>query len=436
MSTADIQGLRPTITLFGAVTLAIGIVVGAGMLALPGLVYREAGGWALWSWVLDALLVAPLLVVFASLGRRFPSAGGVAGFVGEAFPRAAIGVSYLLLGTFALGIPAIALTGATYLVHGLDLAIGGASSAVTASVVAAALLATGLLATWAGTRFAGALQNVVVVALTVCLVAVAVGAAPHWASIDFQVGQPSVAGVWSGAALAFFAFTGWEMLAFTAEEFRNPRRDFPIAVVLSFVVVTGLYLGIAAAVQALVPPDSPDLAGAPFLAAVERLSGMRVPGWAVAGLVTGIIVVNLNGACWAASRLLFDIGRRGWAPAALRLGTVSGQDGTPRAAAGGIALIFGSVLLLQAGELVSLETLLRTAGQNFFLLYVVCVAVYMTLGNGLAARVFGGLAMLACLVFAKAYGWGVAYAAVLFIAPYAFRAVVRSPSATETSNRA
>ena len=33
------------------------IVIGAGMLSLPGLVYRETGGWAVWAWLLDGLLV-------------------------------------------------------------------------------------------------------------------------------------------------------------------------------------------------------------------------------------------------------------------------------------------------------------------------------------------------------------------------------------------
>ncbi|MHA7066211.1 APC family permease [Azospirillum argentinense] len=426
MSAPDANALRPTISLFGAVTLAIGIVVGAGMLALPGLVYQQAGGWALWSWCLDAVVVAPLLVVFASLGRRFPSAGGVSGFVAEAFPWAAIGTSYLLLGTFALGIPAIALTGATYIVQGLG--TDSATAPALTAAVGAVLLGTGLLATWAGAKFAGRLQDIVVMVLAACLIAVTLGAVPHWSAIDFRAGSPSLSGLWGGAALAFFAFTGWEMLAFTAEEFKNPKRDFPIAVVLSFVVVTGLYLGISAAVQALVPLDSPQLAGAPFLAVVENLAGGRVPGVAVAVLVTGIIVVNLNGACWAASRLLFDIGRRGWAPASLRLGTVNGS-GTPRAAVGGMALIFGSVLVAQAAGIVSLETLLMTAGQNFFLLYLASGAVYVALGRSAASRIFGGLAVMGCLLFAKAYGWGLVYAVIVFSVPYLAKRIFR-PSRT------
>lgn len=427
MSAPETQELRRTISLFGAVALAVGIVVGAGMLALPGLVYQRANGWALGSWALDALLVVPLLIVFASLGRRFPTAGGVAGFVAQAFPQAAMGTSYVLVGTFALGIPAIALTGATYIVHGMGLE--GSSSARTTAAVAAALLATGLAATWAGAKVAGALQNVVVTVLVACLAATLVGSLGTWDRIDFASGSPTPAGLWSGAALAFFAFTGWEMLAFTAEEFKNPRRDFPLAVALGFLVVTALYLGVAAAVQALVPLDSPRLAGAPFIAMVETLSRGTIPGATVAAVVTGIIVVNLNGACWAASRLLYDVGRRGWAPGAMRLGTLVGGTATPRPAVGWLTLVFGVVLAGHAAGLVTLETLLQTAGQNFFLLYLASVAVYVALGRGLSVRFFGVAALAVCLVFAQAYRWGLAYAAALFVAPYLGRALFASRQA-------
>ena len=83
--TGSPQALKKTIGLYGAVSLALGIVLGAGMLSLPGLVYRESGGWAVFAWLLDAALVVPLLFVFAALGRRFPSAGGVAGSWGRPF---------------------------------------------------------------------------------------------------------------------------------------------------------------------------------------------------------------------------------------------------------------------------------------------------------------------------------------------------------------
>ena len=159
-------GLQKTIGLYGAVALALGIVIGAGMLSLPGLVYREAGGWAVWAWVLDALLVLPLLFVFALLGRRFPSAGGVAGFVGAAFPGLKVGCSYLLVGTFSLGLPAIALTGAGYVASSFGVTVAE-SGLWPITAIAAAIVAGVLGMAWLGGKFAGAVQNIVVKKFTV-----------------------------------------------------------------------------------------------------------------------------------------------------------------------------------------------------------------------------------------------------------------------------
>lgn len=422
------ENLNKTIGLYGAVTLAVGIVVGAGMLALPGLVYRAAEGWAVASWLLDGLLVLPLLVVFVDLARRFPSAGGVAGFVGAAFPGLRVGCSYLLIGTFSLGLPAIALTGGNYLAGGFGLS--GGELHLAGVGLAAAILLCALSLAWGGAKAAGRVQNVVVTLLVAGLAVVALLAVLHWESIDFQAGDPSVHGVWTGMALAFFAFTGWEMLAFTAEEFKNPRRDFPLAVAISFVVVLALYVGAALAVQALVELDHPMLASAPLLVVLERGLSTAATPLAVAGVVAAIILVNLNGACWAASRLLFDVGRQGWAPRQFNLQRLSGVSATPRTAIGGLsALLFTALALAGLGQ-IGLDDMLRLAGQNFFLLYTLAVVAYLRLATGLASRLFGGAALLVCLVFMQIFGWGLLYAAALFALPYAVRYTVARPLAS------
>jgi len=417
---APASTLNRTIGLYGAVSLALGIVLGAGMLSLPGLVYAESQGWAVFAWVLDGALVLPLLFVFAVLGRRYPSAGGVAGFVGQAFPGLQIGCSYLLAGTFALGLPAIAVTGTSYFVGALGLAEAPVGRlAVTAS--AATIIVLVLAMAWIGARFAGTVQNLIVSVLVGSFVYAAAVSAPYWPSIDFTAGTPSWRGVWSGMGLAFFAYTGWEMLAFTAEEFKNPRRDFPIAVAISFVLILGLYIGVALSVQAVVPLDHPMLTTAPFLAVVRATTDLAAASTILTLLVLAIIVTNLNGASWAASRLLFDIGRKGWAPRRLALHSLRGAAAVPRPAILALGLILGSVLAGYGAGLLDLADLLRIAGQNFFLLYTFSILAYVRLAQSAGARVFGVVALAVCVIFAGTFGWGLLYAAAVFTLPYLVR---------------
>lgn len=55
------------------------------MFAVPALAALVAGNNSLWAWPVLIILVFPIAIVFAILGRHYPSAGGVAHFVGMAF---------------------------------------------------------------------------------------------------------------------------------------------------------------------------------------------------------------------------------------------------------------------------------------------------------------------------------------------------------------
>ncbi len=413
------QELKRTVGPFGAVALALGIVIGAGMFSLPGLVYAESGGWAVLAWVLDGVLILPLLVIFSSLGRRFPGAGGVTEFISNAFPSLKPGCAYILIGAFALGLPAIALTGAGYIASffGLD---GRSDSAWIISGIAGGFLlpVTGLA--WKGASLSGYVQNVVVTLLVVCLAVVAILAIPGWGSIDFSVGNPTWPGVWNGMALAIFAYTGWEMLACISEEFEHPERDFPMAVALSFAIVLLLYVGIALAVQAYVEPGNSSLVTAPFLAVIEAIIGDHALSRTLFTILTAVVIsANLNGAVWAASRSIFDVGRDGWTPRWMALHVL--ESATPRRALLFLSVIFIVVLLLYAVEALSLTDLLRTAGQNFFVLYLIAVAAFLKLETAAHRKAFGAITLLICLVFGGVFGWGLLYSAVLFCLPYLVR---------------
>jgi amino acid efflux transporter len=66
-----------------------------------------AGDNSLWAWPALILLVFPIAIVFAVLGRHFPSAGGVAHFVNMAFgSRMERVTGWLFLSVIPVGLPA------------------------------------------------------------------------------------------------------------------------------------------------------------------------------------------------------------------------------------------------------------------------------------------------------------------------------------------
>ncbi|WP_166178594.1 APC family permease [Rubrobacter tropicus] len=405
--------MEGTLTVTSAVALALGVVIGAGLLALPGLAYREAGPAAVYAWVIDGLIVVPLLVIFGYLGSRHPQAGGIAGFVREGFgPRAGAATETLLLGTFSLGIPAIAIVGGDYLSY----LTGGGDAMASAAAAVLVLLAGTTNA--AGARLSGSVQQIV----SYLLVAVLCGVAVAGLTAGFS-GAGSAAGsgiaplsAWAGAVpalgLVFFAFTGWEMLSFTTEEYKNPRRDYPIAVAVSFVVVIGLYVALALAVQLLLSPDDPRISSAPIAAVLEESVGIW-SGGTMAGVGVAIVVANVNGATWAASRLAFSSAREGLLPGGLARVTTGSR--LPRNAVVVTTAAFLVVVAAHAAGAFSQQAMLSLAGQNFFLLYLFSVGAYLRLVRSWPARAFGLCALLPCLLVAGSFGWGLLYPAVLVV---------------------
>ncbi|MCE5394656.1 MAG: amino acid permease, partial [Acidithiobacillus sp.] len=113
--------LNKHLTIPHAVALVVGMVVGAGYLVIPGIVYHTAGKAALSAWILNGVVIIPLLMIFARIGASHPSADGLSGYFGIAFGRhAKHAMQILVLITFILAMPAIAIVGgeyASYVMH-------------------------------------------------------------------------------------------------------------------------------------------------------------------------------------------------------------------------------------------------------------------------------------------------------------------------------
>ena len=134
---------------------------------LPGLAYQDAGASSIYVWVICALLVTPLLVIFSALGAKYPSAGGVAGFMQNAFSRhISSATEMMLLGTFGLGIPAIALTGSYYVNTLITVDIQFETIALVISLL---MIFVAFLVNYLGAAISGNIQKYLAITLVLAL---------------------------------------------------------------------------------------------------------------------------------------------------------------------------------------------------------------------------------------------------------------------------
>jgi basic amino acid/polyamine antiporter, APA family len=134
-----------------------------------------------------------------------------------------------------------------------------------------------------------------------------------------------VLGIISAASVVFFAYIGFDVVATTAEEAKNPQRDLPRGIIGSLVICTVLYVAVALVITGMVKYDEIDTSAA--LATAFRDVGQGgfatlISAGAVAGLTTVVMTLIIG-----AVRVLFAMSRDGLLP--VRLAHVNPKTGTP-----------------------------------------------------------------------------------------------------------
>ncbi|MDV3126865.1 amino acid permease [Mycobacterium sp. 21AC1] len=170
-------------------------------------------------------------------------------------------------------------------------------------------------------------------------------------------------GLLAGASIVFFAFIGFDIVATTAEETKNPQRDVPRGILGSLAIVTVLYVAVAVVLSGMVSYTVlRDAGNDANLATAFRENGLDwaatvISIGALAGLTTVVVVLMLG-----QTRVLFAMSRDGLMPRRL---AKTGTHGTPVR----ITVIVGLLVAVAAsvfpmdklGEMVNIGTLFAFA---------------------------------------------------------------------------
>ncbi|HLT09457.1 MAG TPA: APC family permease [Micromonosporaceae bacterium] len=395
------QGQRSgSLTVAQAAALSIGAVLGTGVIGLPALGAQTAGPASLVAWLALVLLSVPLAATFAALGARYPDSGGVATYARRAFgSRAAIVVGWSFYFAAPVGAPAAGMFAGAYVA-----AAFGGGAATTIGTAAALILIVAVANFW-GVRISGKVQLVLSGLLIAMLVTATVTALPHADPANLQPFAPYGWGsVAVAAGVLVWGFVGWEAVTSLAGELRRPARDVPRATMIALVVISVLYLAVAAA-SVLVLGAWTGATEAPLaeLLAIGVGGQTRVFTAFAAVLLT---MGTLNAYYAAAAKLGSALGRDGSLPAWFAPGSESG--GVPRRSlavfAGISAVAFLPVLIADAGT----RTLVLLTTGSLVLVYVIGMAAALRL---LPPRTFARRA--------AGLGFAAVLALYLVIGPYA-----------------
>lgn len=349
-ATAHHDQPRPLLGLREAVTLIVGIVVGAGIFKAPALVAGMSASAATMflAWLLGGAVSLAGALCYAELSTAYASAGGDYHFLQRAYGRAVAFLfgwaRYAVITTGSIALLAFVFGDYLAQVAPLPFLPAQASSALYA---AASVLVLGLL-NLRGLRSGSATQSwlTFVEVGGLLLVAVAALLLPEAApSAAPPVPAPSSdgdAGGSFGLAMVFVLLTygGWNEAAYLSAEVRDGAVNMVRSLVLAVLIVTGLYLLVTWGYWHGLGMHGLASSPAPAAELMKRAFG-RGGEQAIALLVAVSSLTSINATMIVGARTGYAMGRD-WRPLAW-LARWDGRRGTPTLA---MLLQCGAALLL------------------------------------------------------------------------------------------
>ncbi|HYO77087.1 MAG TPA: APC family permease [Thermoanaerobaculia bacterium] len=268
-TTESTNKLVRTVGFWGLVAMCINAVVGSGVFLLPHESFVLLGTFSLWAPLLFAIPVFILVLNFAEASSHFDQPGGAYLYARSAFGDF-IGFETGWMNWIAR------VTSLASLSNGMVLALallnpalgqGGARHAIIIAIL-------GILALihFLGVRYGAASIYVFTLGKLVPLVGFIIVALLAWKSnpIPGSFVLPGAGTNWAEATLfMLFAYAGFENLGVPAGEFRNPRRDLPLALLAGTLAIAAIYalaqLGAMSALPDLSKSNTPIASAAAVL---------------------------------------------------------------------------------------------------------------------------------------------------------------------------
>jgi basic amino acid/polyamine antiporter, APA family len=374
--------LKRTMGLMALTLFSVGSIVGTGIFVILGEAVPKAGPAVLVSFILAAITCAFSALSYAELAGTIPVSGSSYSYTYATLGELIAWVcGWCLMLEYGVSVAAVAVGWGQYLNEFLatfnvqipaELAnppgVNGGVFNIPSIIV---VVLCGLLLLRGASESATA--NTIMVFLKIGILA-------FFCVVAFTAFDPSnlmpfaplgIVGIQAAASQVFFSYIGFDAASTAGEEAKNPRRDLPIAIILSLVIVTVIYVTVTLAALGAQGGETVTEAGQTYYkwgdgsgeaVLAQIVADVTGSSWAPAlislGAVISIFSVVLT-VMYGQTRILFAMGRDGLLPRVFT--KVNPRTQTPTTntiiVTVVIALLAGFVPLGQLAEATSIGTL-------------------------------------------------------------------------------
>jgi len=372
--TAGRPGLKRVLKPADLVVMGIGGIIGTGVFVLSGVAAGQHAGNALpISFVIAGIACLFAALCYAEFAAMIPVAGSAYTYCYTALGEIwAWIIGWDLILEYGLAISAVAIGWSGYfcvlltsaglpIPPALSQPIGTDGGLINLPAIIIVLALTLLLVHGTG-KSAKANAAIVAIKIFVILLFIVLGAGAIQPA-NYEPFLPPLGwfGVFSGAAVVFFAFIGFDAVVTAAEETENPQKSMPIGIIGSLLVAIVLYVIVAIVLTGIIPWQDltlPAALNAPIAFALEQIGFSWAAALISIGAICGMTSVLLV-MIFGQSRILYAMSRDGLLP-----GLFSAVHPVTRTPAN-VTLFVGLITSLVAGffplsivaELVNIGTL-------------------------------------------------------------------------------
>ncbi len=304
-------GFKRNISLFMAVMIGIGAMMGPGIFALPGELAKMVGPLGVLSYLALGLVVIPTALNYSELGASLPVAGGGYSFVSRLAPKP---VAFLTGWFFWIGnVLACSMYALIFALTFREYFWAAAPIPVTVVVITAIFLVLNLR---------GASQSLKVIAI---MNVIELGVLGGFAVLGaFRIEPANLDPIapmgWGpflpSMALIYVSFVGFDLITVAAEEIVAPGKTIPRAIMITLAAGLIIYVVVVFVMMGAVHHGDLAQSSVPFIFAADRMFG---PWGRWAGILATIMasLSAFSVTLGASARILYALGRDGHLPPAV-----------------------------------------------------------------------------------------------------------------------
>lgn len=334
-------------------------MISSGIFVLPGLVFAQSGPAVILAYLLAAVLIFPTMLAKSELATAMPKSGGTYFFIDRSM-GSLLGIFGGFANWFSLSFKsAFALIGLGSFAVLVQPDITGPEVKLIAVIVCLVFTVMNILSV----KTAGRIQIVLVIVLiSIMFMYIARGfisTHPDYYSPFMPRGFLSLI---PSAGLVFVSFGGLTKIADIAEEIENPGRNIPLGMLLSFFIVSAIYILTVGVTVGIVP--AAQLSGSPIPLSLGAGNVMGKAGVVILSLAAIMaFVTTANAGILAASRTPLAMSRDQLLPKLFS--KQSKRYKTPS-----VSILFTGLFMVIVIVFLNIENLVKTASTLMIILYM------------------------------------------------------------------